>query len=119
VSWGRKDKEKLVVEAVKRVLERPDSASLYLLAYAGMKSTRPDAGLLLSELAAIIHRVCRGNSPICDKCPHNLTTTVLHDRISEYAKVSNWETDWRISDEVEIHEKIHCRPCPHWGKRQP
>lgn len=117
--WGRKEREELVAEAARSVLGRQDSASLYHLAYAGMRSTRPDAGLSLGDLASIIHLVCRGDSSACAGCPNNLTAAVLGARMREHRGVSGWETDWGIADEVRTHEEIHCRPCPHWGRRKP
>ena len=116
MSWGQGERRTLLREAAQTLVAKMDSETLFMFAHAAIKATRPDAGLIWSQVATEIHAVCRGNAPECALCPHRLDSGKLDERMREHVECAEWETSWGVVDEMRTHEEIHCRPCPHWGK---
>jgi hypothetical protein len=119
MSWGQGERRTLLREAAQAVVANMNSDTLFAFAYAAIKATRPDAGLIWSQVAAEIHSVCRGHASECASCPHRLDGRKLDERMLEHVACAEWETNWGVADEMRTHEEIYCRPCPHWGKRRP
>lgn len=116
--WNRQDKIEALRDAAEAVIVDPELAQLFEFAHIAIKATRPDAGLVWSEVMMALHSACRSDLKECRECPHCPTLDMLEDRMRNHARVAEWETEWNIVDELSVHESIHCHPCKQWERRK-